>query len=73
MRSELGYDGENIRDDLRCETLRRLIHKQNARIGHKSPPDGKHLLFAAGQMSGKMRASFPKSGKFLEDRIQRPL
>ena len=36
-----------MRDDLRCQSGRRFVEKQQLRLSHQSASDGKHLLLAA--------------------------
>jgi len=40
-------DRENVAHDQRCQTKRRFVHHQDLWLGHQSPADCKHLLFAA--------------------------
>src|SRR5262252_389871 len=49
---------EQLLDQERRKTKRRLIKDQELRLGHQAASDCQHLLFAAGQGTGALRLSF---------------
>ncbi len=42
-------DVEDLLDDLRRQTQRRLVEQKQAGLAHERPCDGEHLLLAAGE------------------------
>ena len=45
---------EQLLDQQRRQTERRLVEDQQPRLGHQSASDGEHLLLAAGQRAGAL-------------------
>src|SRR5690242_3114426 len=69
---ELADGRHDLADDLRGETFGRLVHQQDARIGHKGAADRQHLLLAAGEMRRHLAAPLGQAGKHAKDRVERP-
>ena len=69
---ELADGGHHLGDDLRGETLGRLVHQQHARVAHQRAADRQHLLLAAGQVGGDLTVPFAQPRKHGEHRFHRP-
>ena len=55
--------GEQLFDQERGEPERRLIEDQELWLGHQSPADGQHLLFAAGERARALALPFGEARK----------
>ena len=54
---------KNLLDEHGCQAQRRLVQQQQSRPGHERPPDGQHLLLAAGQGAAALCRSLPEPGE----------
>ncbi len=63
---DLGDDLEDVVHDHRRQPHRRLVDDQQPGAGHQAAADGEHLLLAAGQGPGQLRAAFAKAREVAE-------
>ena len=59
-------------DDHRRQTLGRLVHDQEARVGDQRARDGQHLLLAAGELSAAVVFPFGEARERVIDALDRP-
>src|ERR1039457_2459028 len=64
---EIGDDLEDLLDDERRQTERRLVQEQKTRPAHQRPRDRQHLLLAAGKRSAALGRALLEAGKKCED------
>ena len=53
---------EDLLHDHRREPHGRLVEQHHLRPGHERPADGEHLLLAAGERPGELRAPLASRG-----------
>ena len=68
---EIAHDLENLLDDLRCESHRRLVEQDHRRLRHQRPADRRHLLLAARRIAGKACAPLAQPRKVVIDLVER--
>src|SRR5258706_1026361 len=61
---------QGLHDDGR-EPFERLVHEQQRRVAHQRPPDGEHLLLAAGDLIAPVRSPLGELRKEIVDACQR--
>ena len=66
----LDHSEDALHDDGR-ETERGLVHHQQFRLRHHGPPDGEHLLLAAGEGAGELHVTLSQHGEQIVDLFQR--
>ena len=57
---------EHLLDQQRRQAERRLVEDQQLRLGHQAAADGEHLLLAARQRAGALRAALVQARKDVE-------
>ncbi len=62
----------DLRHDHRRQALGRLVHDQEARVGHQRARDGQHLLLAAGELSAAVVFPFGEARERVIDALDRP-
>ena len=62
----------DLRDDDGRETLGRLVHDQETRIGHQRPRDRQHLLLAAGKLAAAVVSPLGQAREGVVDALDRP-
>ena len=62
----------DLGDDHRRQSLGRLVHDQEMRIGQKRARDRQHLLLAAGELTAAMVLAFGQPREGLVDALDRP-
>ena len=65
-------DPEDLVDDHRRQTLRRLVEEQQVGVGHERAGDREHLLLAAAQEVALVLAPLGQLGEDLEHLLERP-
>src|SRR3954471_12881534 len=65
-----GDDPEHLLDDNGCEAERRLVEHEQGRLAHQAPPDGAHLLLAAGEGPAQLPLSLLQPGEEREDPLE---
>src|SRR5579871_2867766 len=75
-RQAAGLEASNrchdLGDDLWRQSLGRLVHQKNARIGDERPRDREHLLLAAGEVARDLLRALLEPRKHGEDLGERP-
>jgi len=57
---EVGYDGEHLANQERCEPERRLVQEEQPRSRHEPPCNGQHLLFSSRKGPGPQETPLRK-------------
>ena len=63
---QLANNGEDLFDEFRRQTHRRLVHQNRVRVAHQGAAHRQHLLFAAGKRARLLVAAFLQAWEHVE-------